>query len=52
MSFEVNGWKIVRGDCGKWLAISGDDEHFVEEADSLSDLIIKIDQIDHPEEYS
>ena len=48
MSFEINGWRIFRED-GRWVAVSEDDDQFTEEADSLSELIIRIDQIDHPE---
>ena len=48
MSFEINGWRIFRKE-GRWVAVSEDDDQFTEEADSLSELIIKIDQIDHPE---
>ena len=48
MTFRIRDWIVARGD-GGWVAVTDDEYHNVEWADSLDHLIIKLDQIDHPE---
>ena len=42
MAFYINGW----------IAISDDGIHFIKGIESLDQLIVMIDQIDHPERCS
>ena len=51
MTFSINGWLIFREN-NLWVARSEDDGQFVEAADSLNELTIKLYQIDHPERCS
>lgn len=51
MPFYINDWIITREN-GQWIATSDDGDRFVEGAESLDQLIVMIDQIDHPERCS
>lgn len=45
-----NGWVVFRSMQGEWVAINRQNEGI--EADTLDELIIKVDQADNPERCS
>lgn len=51
MAWYINGWIIAREN-NEWIAISDDGDHIIKGIESLDQLIVMIDQIDHPERCS
>lgn len=48
MTFMIRDWMVCRCAKGGWVAVSDDEYHNVEWAETLDHLIIMLDQIDNP----